>query len=249
MPVPVVTVVAGTENPIGEGLTRPVRCLVRFQDGVVRAAVVKRIPPHAVSAEVFGALLLRGWGLHVPEPAIVKETAIAFASLDVGYPNLKQRIGWSDALPPLVKQVMQRSGEKLVAGLTDTPRALAADEAIDNRDRNLGNILWDGKNAAWIDHERAFGLVSDKDINKLALMVLAAGDHRGVEAAAVSIALALAPPVVEEARNGCGDLSVDGLASIVSSRLASLASKVLLRFPQPKDLLASLADPPSGPVA
>ena len=246
MSLPVVAVVSGTETPIGEGKTKPIRCLVRFEDKSIKAAVVKHLSPQGVAAEAFAALLLRGWGLNVPEPAIVTQPVLAFASLDTGYPNLKQRLGWSESFPPQVKAVLETSGVRLVAGFLDTPRALAADEAIDNRDRNLGNILWDGSNAAWIDHERALGVVADADVNKLVLMVLAAGDHKGVEAAAVAIALSLGPQVVADADADCALLDVSGFAQKVTSRLGPLATKVLQRFPQPNDLFAPLADAPGG---
>lgn len=238
MSIEIVTVVPGTETPVGDGINQPMRCLVRFSDQSIQRAIVKRLTAQGVAAEAFCALLLRGWGLSVPQPTLVAGE-IAFASLDIDYPNLKQRIGWSETLPDVVKQVLIIHGAKLVAGLADTPRALSADEAIDNRDRNLGNILWDGSNVAWIDHERAFGLGPDPDGNKLATMIVGSGvDYTGIKAAAVAISLSLGTQAINDAVSDCGILGVGNFAALVTARLTPLANRVLQRFPQPMDLLS-----------
>lgn len=238
MTIETVTIVPGTETAACDGITQPTRCLVRFSDQNIRAAFVKRLTPEGVAAEAFCALLLRGWGLTAPQPAIVEGPQLAFASLDAGYPNLKQRLGWSDSLPEAVKVVFVRHGCRLVASFADTPKALTADEAIDNRDRNFGNILWDGNNVAWIDHERAFGLVTQHDRNKLVDMVVSTGDHTKIEQAAVAISLMLGEEAIHRAKEECGALDVAYFAAFVASRLNRLTNKVLDRFPKPADLLA-----------
>jgi hypothetical protein len=238
MPIPLVTIVPGTQQPISEGVNRPVRAVLRFPDHSVRAGYVKPMAPACVAAEAFCALLLRGWGLNVPEPAIVADP-FAFVSIDTGYPNLKQRIGWSDALPPQVRDLLQQQGARLVAGFSETPRALAADEAIDNRDRNLGNILWDGGSVAWIDHERSLGVVPQADANKLALMTIMAGDAGEVQRSAIAIALTLGTQAVAAASQDCEALpEAATFAAAITARLPGLAQRVLARFPQPADLLA-----------
>ena len=236
-----VNLVPGTETPVGEGINRPSRCVVRFPDLSTRAAILKRLTPQGVAAEVFCALLLRGWGLSVPEPAIVNGVSgasIAFGSIDAGYPNLKQTIGWSDSLSDPVKNILIDRGSRLVSGFTETPKALVADEAIDNRDRNLGNILWDGTNVAWIDHERALGLSSDSDANKLAVMSIMSGNHMPIQRAAVAISLALGSQAIIDASAACGCSLSDttGFVTHVSTRLPALAARVLDRFPQPTSL-------------
>ena len=238
MSISIVTLVSGTEQSVGDGITAPVRCLVRYPDQSLRPAIFKRLEPEGVAAEVFCALLLRGWGLLVPDPAIVLGDSIGFASIDVGYPSLKQKIGWSSTLPPQVRLILEHSGAKLVAGFADTPKAISVDEAIDNRDRNLGNLLWDGSTVTWIDHERCFGRENLPDINKLVGLVLASGlDHSEIQRAAIGIALTLGRQVIKDAEAACGTLSVANFATEVSSRLGPLATKVLQRFPQPQDLL------------
>ncbi len=238
MPIPVVTIVPGTEQPAGEGINRPLRAVLRYPDQSVRAGFVKQMAPASVAAEAFCALLLRGWGLNVPEPAIIADP-FSFASVDAGYPNLKQRMGWSDNLSPQVKELLAQRGARLVASFADTPRALAADEAIDNRDRNLGNVLWDGANVAWIDHERALGLVHQDDANKLAVMTIMAGDPQGVQRSAIAISLTLGAQAVADAGEECRAMpEAAAFATAITNRLPGLAQRVLARFPQPADLLS-----------
>lgn len=236
MTLPTVVVIAGTCTKVGEGITAPSRCIVRMPDYSVRAAIVKQLSPAGVAAEAFCALLLRGWGLNVPEPALVA-TPLAFASMDTTYPNLKQRIGWSETLPAPVKVALEQHGARLVAGFSATPLALAADEAIDNRDRNLGNILWDGQDVAWIDHERALGVEPMKDRNILAEMVQVLPDYSGVQKLAVSLALNLGRQAVTDAAAETSALAgTAAFATAVGARLVDLADSVLKRFPAPRDL-------------
>lgn len=198
-----------------------------------------------VAAEAFCACVLRSWGLNVPEPAIVDEDPIAFASTDVGYPNLLQHIGWTANLPAPVRVALEAEGARLVASLSDTPTAVAADEAIDNRDRNLGNILWDGQKAAWIDHERAVSVVPMEDANKLVQMVCIAGDSSAIQRAAIAIALTLTSQAqfVTEAEERCGGIpGTSTMAKLVAGRITTLANRVINRFPRPADLL-SVAGP------
>lgn len=242
MPIPVVTVIPGTESPVGEGINKPNRCLVRLADSSARAAIVKELSAKALAAEIFCAHLLQGWGLKTPEVAIVKGFKPALASLDSGYPNLKQRLNFQDSLPGTIKKLLERKGAVLVASFPETPRAIAVDEAIANRDRNFGNILWDGTNVAWIDHERSLGLSNDLDINKLANYVLMSGtDHGKIAAAAAQSAMQLFSDTVADTVKQCEGLEVRGFGVQVSTRLAQLAQKVLERFPAPDDLLNTRA--------
>ena len=238
MAIPIVEIVLGTASPVGEGVNAAIRAIVRYPDMTIRAGIVKQMAPEGVAAEVFCALLLRGWGLSVPDAAIVA-SPFAFVSIDIGHPNLKQRIGWTDGLPPAAQQVLEQWGCRLVSGFTETPLALAVDEAIDNRDRNLGNILWDGSNVAWIDHERALGAVLQPDLNKLAAMTLAAGNHDQVQRAAIGISLTLGAQAVSDATRECGHLPETAqFAVAVSARLSGLANRILSRFPQPPSLFS-----------
>lgn len=240
MELPVVEIIAGSETPVGTGLTGAQRGLVRFPDGTVKAAIVKRMDTKAIAAECFCSLLLRRWGLNVPEPAIVGSPPMAFACIDVSYPNLLQRVGWSTSLPPQVREVLQQAAARLVASFAQTPLALAADEAIKNLDRNLGNILWDGCEVAWIDHERALGASRDHmpDVNKLAGLAVLSGEHDRIAAAAVTASFTLSGTAVDEAERICSaHADTTGFSQVVSERLQHLGNAVLARFPSPRDLL------------
>ncbi|MFZ5550818.1 MAG: hypothetical protein ACOZJX_19125 [Pseudomonadota bacterium] len=240
MELPVVELIEGSETPVGTGLTGALRALVRYADGNIRAAVVKRMDTRAIAAECFCSLLLRRWGLSVPEPAIVGSPPIAFACIDVSYPNLLQRVGWSKTLPPQVRSVLERAAARLVAGFAQTPLAVAADEAIKNLDRNLGNILWNGSEVAWIDHERAVGASREplEDVNKLASLALMSGEHDRIAAAAVTASFALSFTAVDEAERICSQhADTAGFSDLVSEQLGHLANAVLARFPRPSDLL------------
>ncbi|WP_167784639.1 hypothetical protein [Ramlibacter rhizophilus] len=101
----------------------------------------------------------------------------------------------------------------------------------------MGNILWDGQTATWIDHERALGREGLPDVNKLAALVTMSGiDDRDIQRAAVGISLTLGEQAIREAEASCGDLNVSGFAQQVADRLGPLATRVLQRFPQPHDL-------------
>ena len=168
---------------------------------------------------------------------------MAFACIDVSYPNLLQRVGWSSSLPPQVRAVLEQAASRLVAGFAQMPLALAADEAIKNLDRNLGNILWNGSEVAWIDHERALGASSEPmaDMNKLAGLALMSGEHDRIAAAAVTASFTLSARAVDEAERICSaHTDTTGFSNVVSERLQHLGNAVLARFPSPSDLLEGI---------
>jgi hypothetical protein len=149
---------------------------------------------------------------------------------------LKQRMGFDNSIPDDAKSRLIEICATIVSRFPETPLALVADEAIDNRDRNLGNVLWDGANVAFVDHERAFGLQDDEDRNKLAMMAIHSGEGEQVERAAVSLALTLSGELVREVSES-GGLDSQDYADYVAERVKNLATRVLERFPKPVDLL------------
>ena len=181
--------------------------------------------------------MLRAWGLPVPEPLFIDEAAgPAFASSDVGYPNLKKRL-MLDSLPDgPAKDAATRIAMQLAIQLPTTPLAAVVDEAIDNRDRNLGNILWDGQAEAWIDHALTLGEhpIGYPDRNKLCDMAQMVGEHDRICRSAVGQA-----PLVSASDAMPINLRNNNYASYVASRLSNLASRLLDRFPKPADLLTN----------
>lgn len=244
MQLKVAKILGGTETPAGDGITGAQRCVLVLDDGSKKAAVVKRGPIGQIAAEAFSALLLRQWGLTVPEPFLVEENGqLSFASADNGYPNLKQSLGL-DGLPegPARNAAIQVA-MAIACGLPSTSLATACDEAIDNRDRNLGNILWDGTTEAWIDHAFALGEGSSlKDDNKLCVMAIASGEQERLQRAAIAQALLLdrdKPKVVESLLSST-PIAQHNLASYVADRLTSLGNRLVARFPSSADLLSGL---------
>lgn len=243
MQLRIASVIAGTETPAEDGITGAMRCIILLADGTRRAAILKRGPVGGIAAEAFAALVLRAWGLPVPEPFLINEqTGPAFASADVGYPNLKKRLGLDSIPDGPAKDAVYLIALKMAVQLPTTPLAVVADEAIDNRDRNLGNILWDGEAEAWIDHAFSLGEhpANYADRNKLCEMALVTRDHDRVMRAAVGQALAINAEPLVSASNVLPDaLKQKDYATHVAERLTTLASRILNRFPKPEDLLAN----------
>lgn len=233
------TLVAGTETPVGIGVRGASRCVIKV-DGSSESVILKRLRRSEVIAEAFCALLLRGWGVSVPEPYIVDlEDEIAFASADVSYPNLVQRLG-IDGLQSNTPehQCAVIAASMIAVNLASSPLAAAADEAIGNSDRNLGNILWDGEREAWIDHELALGH-SAVDANQLCEMAKLVGDDEGFRERTTVHRLILSR---EEPANAVSAMSevcdASAQAAFVAHRMTDLGHRLLARFPSPDDLLS-----------
>lgn len=117
--------------------------------------------------------------------------------------------------------------------------AIAVDEVIGNKDRNIGNVLWDGGEPYFIDHERCFDLVNLEDMNKLAeLSKLGNVDVNSILQAAVIAAQTLTLGVMQEAETATAHLDTGGYSDYIKSRMPHLVMMVLNRFPQPQDLLS-----------
>lgn len=232
--------VRGSETPAGDGKSGALRCVLSLPDGSKRAAIIKRMETPRVLAEAFCAILLRGWGLNVPDPYLVDEgDKISFASADATYPSLKQRLGLGnmEAGPAFNAVVGIAAG--IVSKLDQTPLALMVDEAIDNRDRNLGNILWDGHDVSWIDHELCLGLAHDyDDLNKLAYLVSGTPEAAAIKASALVAWMAVNREIPSQVSKHCS--GSEDFASLVTSRLNGLGTRILSRFPEPQDLLSGL---------
>ncbi len=241
MHLEIATLVPGTETPAGDGISGALRCVLRLPDGYRCAAVLKRAELAEVIAEAFAALLLKAWGLPVPKPYLIDESGvIAFASADNGYPNLKQHLGLASMPTGPARDAAVRVAMTLATSLPTAPLAAACDEAIDNSDRNLGNILWDGSEEAWIDHALAFSRGS-QDLNKLCAMVIGMPNQDQFSQAAIARSLLLDRSTPERVE-GVVSQSVLGeshLASFVAGRIVGLAPRLLARFPGPPDLLSS----------
>ena len=236
--------VEGTETPAGDGINGALRCVITTSDGQQLGAVLKRDQPALVFAEALSAVLLRSWGLPVPPPYLVRELhSVSFASADVGYPNLKKALGISEHLTHLPdQQVLQQLALTLAVKFPSTPLAMVADEAIDNRDRNLGNILWDGASEAWIDHAHALGNAPYMaDQNLLCTMATAVGQNEQALQAALARWMALDKSQVPVSISAIqADYDCVAWQDLISARLDTLGMRLIARFPSPSDLLAKV---------
>lgn len=233
--------VEGTETLVGDGASGATRCVLILADGSRKAAVLKRGSEAEITAECFCALLLRAWGLDVPDPYLVSlPEGLGFASADAGYPSLKHRLSIGSLPAGAARDAIEKVACELVAGFSSTPLALMADEAIENRDRNLGNILWDGSQETWIDHGASLGVRPDLgDVNKLAMMAIAAAKSEEIKKSAVARALIANPAPTAEAEVCVHTVGLPaGSAAFVAARVTGLAQRIIDRFPAPADLLS-----------
>jgi hypothetical protein len=188
-------------------------------------------------------MLFRAWELPTPEPILVSDGAdILFGSMDAGYPNLKKRLGLSETLPEAIRAQLEIDCARIVCSWDDISKAMAADEAIANADRNLGNFLWDGSAHAYIDHERTLGLVQ-QEWNIIAELAKIAGAAEEIEKGGVAAALLMdsSTPSKLEAPE---DFDFSTFVTYVEGQLKGLANRILSRFPKSHDLLTGLEPPP-----
>lgn len=225
--------VQNTLKKIDEGVNNTHSCAVRLDGETVRA-YVKPLPFSKLIVECFCSLLLKHWGLNVPEPILVEiDGADWFGAVDAEYPSLYRRFFQDSRNTPGWEERLKRAME-IAANLPDTPRAIACDEAIANHDRNLGNILWNGQHTAWIDHENAIDIPrKDKNINKLVKMAVATGDFIDIEHAAIEVARSLGRGALDEIVQAIQDSG--GCARLVAHHLKTLPQRIIQRFPEPEN--------------
>jgi len=123
----------------------------------VKVAFVKLVEPRALYVECACAVIGRSLGLSIPAPLIVKVTNTALASVPAGKIHLA--FGSEDAKYPSFRRYMNSDSQEALEKLASFSKTLDVgifDEWIANWDRNIGNMLYDGKDDFYfIDHENA----------------------------------------------------------------------------------------------
>lgn len=224
--------VPDTITPTDEGIQGAHTCSVRI-DGALARAYIKPLTWPKLVCECFAALLLRHWGLTVPEPIVVPVDGTAwFGSLDAGYPSLSRRFLLMDDATAAERTARTACAIDQLLQFSDLPLALACDEAIANADRNLGNILWDGERAAWIDHDQTFDLSIASD-NKLASMAIYRDNFTELQHASIDIAMTLDAKAVDQIIAAVPHSK--GCARLVEKRARDLPMRIIARFPIPRD--------------
>lgn len=233
-----------TEVPLDDGKTLPppVRAKVRLADGRAVQAVIKRLAPRETAVECYCAELLALWGIPTPPVALIDDgNAFVFASLDTGYPSLKKRLGITGDMGKPEQAQRAIAAGKLIKDWEELPAVIAADEAIRNHDRNLGNILWDGLTRSYIDHAGALD-ANTRGINMLAGLMIAVGAATQIERAAVTSCFTLAEDAIKKATEDMPESWLEyknEFAAFVADRLPQLANKVIACFPKPQQDLLS----------
>ncbi len=230
-------IVPDTQMPLDEGVTAPFRCVV-IVDGERFGAVAKAIPPANIERECVCAVVLRAWGISVPEPLLLEQPdgTVCFGSLDAEYPSLAKRLAITKDLPDEIEAVLVQLASAIICSWDDAPQALAADEIIENGDRNLGNFLWSGgKEHMYIDHERALGGAPFTS-NHMVMYAQISGATEQMCRGAVDFARRLAPNLPRPA----ADHGLDFQWGIdrIRDRIAGSAQCILDRFPSPDDLFS-----------
>lgn len=241
--ISVATIIKGTECSAGDGITGAQRCVILLPNRTQRLAILKRGPIGQIAAECFCALLLKAWGLNVPEAFIVLDNnEISFASSDLLYPNLKQRFQLGHINNDAVKKVILDKIFNLIGSFKSTPLAMTIDEAIDNRDRNVGNILWDGESEAWIDHAFSLGegeKVNMQDSNILAEIINHIDESKSIYKSAIAQSLLLTESAIYETTNALKQyVNTEEAAKFVTNRMKTIRHRIANRFSNGPDLFS-----------
>lgn len=132
---------------------------VQTHDGI-KVAFVKQVDARSLYIECVCAVIGRQLGLPIPAPIIVKVTNLAMPNLPVGQTALA--FGSEDAQYPSFRRFINGNNNEAVNKLASFSKTLdigVFDEWIANWDRNIGNMLYDGKDDFYfIDHENAIPL-------------------------------------------------------------------------------------------
>jgi len=136
-------------NPVYRGHIQP------EQDDTPLLAYFKIIPPREVFVESVCSLLCRYLELPTPEPYLLimseevcpingKHTIPAFATVDAQSPSFRQYLRQNSINIQTIEAILKKWAELISAATFD--------EFIGNTDRNIGNLLFNGKSITLIDH-------------------------------------------------------------------------------------------------
>lgn len=133
-----------TETPLDDGKTipPPMRAKVRLENGKSAQAIIKRMSPRETAIECYCSVLIAGWNIPTPPVALIDDggDSFIFASLDTTYPSLKKQFGITTNMGDREQIARTFAAGQIVKTWEEVPIVIAADEAIKNYDRNLGNI-------------------------------------------------------------------------------------------------------------
>jgi hypothetical protein len=144
-------------RPAGNGRSDAQVVKLSFRDSRYEVtAYAKRLDDLQFLVELMAALIGIEMGLPIPEPAaaLSENNELWFASVDMKYPDLSRHLLIENdriANTPQNTEIFYR-----LANWPAIQQAIGFDEWIANADRNLGNVLFDGKDKFYlIDHNLA----------------------------------------------------------------------------------------------
>jgi hypothetical protein len=144
-------------GPAGNGIFGTQRVKLAFRDIRYEVdAYAKRLTDLEFLVELMAALMGKEIGLPIPEPVVaLSETdEVWFASVDMKFPDLSRHLFIDNNQIPNTPQ-----NTEIFYRLANWPaiqHAIEFDEWIANKDRNIGNVLFDGKDQFYlIDHNLA----------------------------------------------------------------------------------------------
>lgn len=147
-------------RPAGNGRSDAQVIKLSFRDSRYEVtAYAKRLPYMQFLVELMAALMGIEMGLPIPEPAAAfsENDELWFASVDMKYPDISRHLLIENnqiANTPQNTEIFYR-----LANWPAIQQAIGFDEWIANADRNIGNVLFDGKDQFYlIDHDQAMQL-------------------------------------------------------------------------------------------
>ena len=233
--------------PLGVGVNGARRGFAQTFGGSRLPVVFKAVPESELAAELFCAVLGRNLDLPVPEPLLIRDPSngrLVFGGVDAKFPNLLQTFRLSLDPPAYeLRPVAER--------LQQWPRIAEVvwfDEWIQNTDRNLQNVLWDGgEEFIFIDHGRSLGLAGNTTgLNKLVkiLLIPIETDHAAIQKLKARVLNAAIDFGMEHAESSASDLCQlkhgnfkarsDEFIKLLTIRLPRLAGLVARHFPSPQ---------------
>ncbi|ELB2246559.1 hypothetical protein QNZ72_000921 [Vibrio parahaemolyticus] len=245
--IDLVTMLPGAVKVDDQNVNPTWKAHVLHNDSSISVSYVKLIDARKIFIECFCAVLGRSIGLPIPKPFLVNvpheslscsvpdgQSCIAFGSEDAAYPSFRRKFNQS-----------QPEAMRLLKAYSKILDVSVFDEWIGNGDRNIGNILYDGKSLFnFIDHELALpkGLNKDNFATKNQLMsscfstVSELEKHRASKKILNDIHPSMSGIDLKSALDNClasvyfNEASAEELKDIVSDRLSTLAHHSDLRM-------------------
>lgn len=136
---------------IGDGVNKSFKCIACCDDEEY-PVVAKYIKGMEILKELICAILGRLINLPIPEPILLldQHDVFCFGSLDIGHPNLFHKLNIQD--PHYIEF------HSIIKSWSALESASFFDEFIINPDRHSGNLLYNGRDIAMIDHDLSMQL-------------------------------------------------------------------------------------------